>query len=176
MIEVGKSSWETCDDHRPNFWICSSSIPLSEPCCATFFRKRWPEYACYGIPCDWILWQRILITGLCANTAPLAKLNSGAFPGWGSNMNSSLRAVMGHIESLVVAIIISIPVCLVSVILLFNRRMRCWSSWEKVMSDRVSFVAMITFRFASSTFVYVNTPIRKNPAQATLKAMLMLRY
>ena len=63
--------------------------------------------------------------GLRANTAPLAGLNSGAFPGWGSSINSSLRAVTGHVELLVAAMIISIPVCLVSVLLLFNCRMTC---------------------------------------------------
>ena len=42
------------------------------------------------------------------------------------------------------------------------------------MSDQVNFVAINPFRFASSVFVYVNSPICRNPAQATLKAVLIL--
>ena len=40
-------------------------------------------------------------------------------------MNSSLKAVTGHIELLVTAIIISIPVCLIFFLHLLNCRMIC---------------------------------------------------
>lgn len=116
-----------------------------------------------------------MITRLCANVALLARLDSWAFSYWGSNMNNSLRAIRGYVELLVVVMIISISVYLMFVLLHFNRRMIYWSSWEKVMSDWISFVIINFFRFANSPFVYVNSLIQKILAQAILNAILLLR-
>ena len=65
----------------------------------------------------------------------------------------------------------SIPRCSVSALLLFSRRIAWESLFENVISERVKRVWLnVRGSSLSWEFLTVNSPIRKNPAKATLAA------
>ena len=96
--------------------------------------------------------------------------NRGEAHGCKSFSNRFLRALTEQVALCVAAKIISNPERLTSVLLLFRRRITCWSPSENVTSDHVSLV-LVKVLACASVDVHVNSPIWRKPAQATLNAV-----
>ena len=122
-----------CIDGYSNFWTngqcysdCNKSPDRKPPRRARFYSTPWRENAA-----DW-------------------SLKRGALGRRGSCMNSLLSAATGHVRSPVATRIICTPVCSVSVLLRFRRRMAYWSPSAKEMSDLVRPVSANVAFFASA--------------------------
>lgn len=124
---------------------------------------------------NWSLWQKILITKLCANAALPVKLNNSTLLGWGLSIKSLERAKTGYKELLIVTIMISTPIYLTSVLLLFQHSTRYWLFSKNIILDLVSLVPLKSLRFLSFVLIYVNSLMHKNPNYAILNVVSILR-
>ncbi len=101
-------------------------------------------------------------------------LNSGAFDGRGSCMNSLLRAATRHVCSPVAVRIIYTPVCSTSVLLRLSRKFAYWSPSANDISDLGSFV-LVKVDFLASASVYVISPSLIKSANVTLNSVSTMR-